>query len=148
MPFENSEGYQMPISFQDSIIRDTEMIFNWCLRWEFSCLLRIPFSLSHLFKLEFFLEGKYFVLRYCTIAMIWTSGVCSTRSQIWSPAWHSGLKELVWPQLRCRLQLWLRSDPWLGNCICCRVSKKGKKKFGQIVLGFCFWEHTYAHTHA
>ena len=34
---------------------------------------------------------------------------------------HSGLKNLALPQLWCRSQLWLRSDPWPGNSISCRV---------------------------
>ena len=34
---------------------------------------------------------------------------------------HSGLKKLALPQLWCRSQLWLRSDPWPGNSISCRV---------------------------
>ena len=37
------------------------------------------------------------------------------------------VKDLALPQLQHRLQLWLRSDPWPRNSICCRVTKKGKK---------------------
>ena len=38
------------------------------------------------------------------------------------------VKDLVLPQLQLRSQLWLRSDPWLGNSLCCGVAKKEKKK--------------------
>ena len=52
----------------------------------------------------------------------WTDGVsavaqqdgtclCSTKTQVRPPAWHSGLKDLVLPQLWRRSQLQLRSDP-------------------------------------
>jgi len=53
---------------------------------------------------------------------------CSTRTQVPSLAQHSGLKDLALPQLWCRLQLRLRSDPWLRNSKCCRTVKKKKKK--------------------
>ena len=38
------------------------------------------------------------------------------------------VKDLVFPQLQLRSQLWLRSDPWLGNPLCCGVAEKEKKK--------------------
>ena len=37
-------------------------------------------------------------------------------------------KDPALPQLQCRWQLRLRSDPWPRNSICCRAAKKGKKK--------------------
>ena len=40
---------------------------------------------------------------------------------------HSGLGNLVLLQLQLGLQLWLRSDPWPGNSICCGTAKKEKK---------------------
>lgn len=52
-------------------------------------------------------------------------GICSARTQ--SLAWH-GLKDLALSQLQCRLKLWLRSDLWFGNSICCSGPKKGKKE--------------------
>ena len=48
----------------------------------------------------------------------------STRTQVRSPAWRSGLKALALVQLWCRSQLWLRSDPCPGNSICLRAAKK------------------------
>ena len=41
---------------------------------------------------------------------------------------HSRLKDLVLPQLQHRLQLWLKSDPWLGNSICHWQPEKKKKE--------------------
>ena len=38
------------------------------------------------------------------------------------------VKSQVLPQLWLRSKLWLGSDPWPGNSICCRVDKKEKKK--------------------
>ena len=43
-------------------------------------------------------------------------------------AWHSGVKDPAVRQLQCRLQMWLRSDPWPRNSICYRVAKKKKKE--------------------
>ena len=37
-------------------------------------------------------------------------------------------QDLVLPQLQCRLQLRLRSDPWPWNSMCRGVTKKEKKK--------------------
>ena len=54
--------------------------------------------------------------------------LCSARTQVQAPAWHSGLKDLVLPQLQCRLQLWLISDPWSRNSICHRAAEKEKEK--------------------
>ena len=54
--------------------------------------------------------------------------LCSTRAQIWPLTEHSGLKDLVLPQLWHRSQLWLRSDLWTGNSIRCGVAKKRKKE--------------------
>ena len=41
------------------------------------------------------------------------------------------VKDLVLPQLQCRLPLQLGSDPWPGNSMCCRAAKKEKKKLYQ-----------------
>ena len=38
------------------------------------------------------------------------------------------VKDLAWPQLQLRSQLWLRSGPWHRNSICHRAAKKEKKK--------------------
>jgi len=40
---------------------------------------------------------------------------------------HSGLSDLVLPQMWCRWLLWLGSDPWPGNSIR-RVVERGKKE--------------------
>ena len=44
------------------------------------------------------------------------------------PSLAQWVKDLALPQLWRRSELWLRSDPWPGNCICLRVAKKEKKK--------------------
>ena len=54
--------------------------------------------------------------------------LCSSRTQVQSPAWHSGLKDPALQQLWHRSPLWLRFDLWPGNSICCRVAKRKKKK--------------------
>ena len=54
--------------------------------------------------------------------------LCYTRMQVRSLACHGGLKDLTLLQQQCRSQLWLASDPWSRNSICCRVAKKKKKK--------------------
>ena len=42
--------------------------------------------------------------------------LCSTGTQVRSPAPHSGLKDLALLQLQCRWQLQLGSDPWDSIC--------------------------------
>ena len=54
--------------------------------------------------------------------------LCSTRIQVRLLAQHSGLKDLALPQLLQRLQLWLRSDPWPRNSICCGEGQKQTNK--------------------
>ena len=54
--------------------------------------------------------------------------LCSARTQIQPPPWHSGLKDPVLLQPWHRSQLQLRSDPWPRNSICHREAKKEKKK--------------------
>jgi len=57
--------------------------------------------------------------------------LCSTRMHVQSavsiPGRHSGLKD---PELQLRLQVGLRSDPWLRNSICWR---EGVRKKNQVV---------------
>ena len=43
-------------------------------------------------------------------------------------AWHSGLKDPALLQLKHRSQLWLRSDPWPRNSMCCEAAKKGERE--------------------
>ena len=50
--------------------------------------------------------------------------LCSTRTQVQSLAQHSGLRNPAVAQVTTGL----RSDPWPGNSIYCRVTKKKKKK--------------------
>ena len=52
--------------------------------------------------------------------------LCNTRTQVQSPASHSGLKDPVLSQRRSHL--WLGSDPWPGNSICCGAAKKENNK--------------------
>ena len=52
--------------------------------------------------------------------------LCSTRVQVQSPGWHSGLKDPVLPQLRPRSHLPLGPDPWPGRSICLGAAKKEK----------------------
>ena len=63
----------------------------------------------------------------------WRTGIPSVVQRDWKSLRSTGMqvrslaqwvKDLASPQLRVRLQLWLRSDPWPGNSICCRVAKK------------------------
>ena len=59
--------------------------------------------------------------------LLWHNGMdqwhlCSTTTQVWAPAWHSGLKDLALPQQQ------LRSNPWPRNSICRGVAKKEKIK--------------------
>ena len=60
--------------------------------------------------------------------------LCSTGMQVQSQARHSGLKDLVLPELWCKLQLQLESDPWPGNSIChgCSRGKIKEKKERKI----------------
>ena len=53
---------------------------------------------------------------------------CSTRTQVQSLSWHSGLKDLVLPSLwgRSQLQLGFKSSP--GNSECYGAKKKEKKE--------------------
>ena len=52
--------------------------------------------------------------------------LCRPRTQVPSPAQHSGLKDLVVLQLPHRSQPQLSSDPWPGNATCHRAAKKEK----------------------
>ena len=53
---------------------------------------------------------------------------CSARILVKSLDGHSGLKYPVLPQLQCKSQLWLGSDPWPRNSIFCGAAKKKKTK--------------------
>ena len=44
--------------------------------------------------------------------------------QVRSPTWHSGLKDLVLPQLQCQSQLRLRFNPRPRNCHGCGQKRK------------------------
>ena len=52
----------------------------------------------------------------------------TSETQVQSMARHSGLKDLVLPQLWCGSQLRLRFDPWLGNVHRPRMPTLKKKK--------------------
>ena len=54
--------------------------------------------------------------------------LCSTRTQVRSSAWHSGLKDPALSQLQRRSQLSLGSDPWPGNPWSSQKRKKRKEK--------------------
>ena len=54
--------------------------------------------------------------------------LCSTRTQVPSPARHSGLKHLALLHLWYGSQLRIGSDPRPGNFICQEAAKKEKKK--------------------
>ena len=56
--------------------------------------------------------------------------------QVCSLAWHSGLKDLAWPQLWCRSQLQLGFDPWLRNFHVLQV--QGKKKKFSVAGQWCY----------
>ena len=59
----------------------------------------------------------------------------AVESEVSLECWYTGsipvpaqwVKDPALPQLQCRWQLWLGSDPWPGNSICCGVAKKEKK---------------------
>ena len=61
---------------------------------------------------------------------------CSTRTQVLSLAQHSGSKDPALVQLRHKLRLRLRSDPWPRSSMCCRAAKKRKqnKRVPGVVL--------------
>ena len=54
--------------------------------------------------------------------------LCSTRTEVQSPAQYNLLKDLPFQQLWHRLKLWLRSDPCPGNSICHGAATKEKIK--------------------
>ena len=57
--------------------------------------------------------------------------LCSARMEVRSPAWCSGLQDPALSQLHLGLQLWLRSDLWPENSICCgREGREGGRKEG------------------
>ena len=63
-----------------------------------------------------------------TVAQQHPQCLCSTRTQLGSPAQLSGLKDPAFPQLQCRLRLRLGSDPWPENLHIPRAAKKEKKR--------------------
>ena len=61
---------------------------------------------------------------------MWCNGICGVLGALehrFNP-WSGTVKDLGLPQLQHRSQLWLRSDPWPVNFICCRAAKKRKEK--------------------
>ena len=56
-------------------------------------------------------------------AVVWVA-----ETQVRSPTWSSGLKDLALPQLQCRLQLQLRFIPEAGNFHMLRAWPLKKKK--------------------
>ena len=59
--------------------------------------------------------------------LLWHNGIGSILGALgckFDTSWHSGFEDPALPQLRLRLWLLLRSDPWLGNSICCWVVEK------------------------
>ena len=82
--------------------------------------------------------GNFWMLRACPKKKRKTrSSHCSTVELVLSlEQWDVGsipgpaqwIKDLALPQLWCRSQLWLGSDPWLQKSICHRVAKKEKQK--------------------
>ena len=62
---------------------------------------------------------------------LWHNRISATSMECWDAGLISGpaqwVKDLALLYLQCRLQLRLRSDPWLGN-ICRGVAKKEKGK--------------------
>jgi len=68
-------------------------------------------------------------------AVVWVT----VEVQVWSPAWHSGLKVLVLMPLHCRSQLWLGFSPWPGNFHMPQVPPLKKKK-RQPILWLPSWQ--------
>ena len=54
--------------------------------------------------------------------------LCSAKTQVPSLAPAHWVKILALRQLQCRSKLWLGSNPWPRNSICCGAVKKKKKK--------------------
>ena len=48
------------------------------------------------------------------------------------PGLAQWIKDAASPQLRCRPQLQLRSDPWPGNSICLRAAKREKRNLARV----------------
>ena len=59
----------------------------------------------------------------------WHLGSAGTQVQFPGPTWWVG--DLALPKLSLGLQLWLGSDPWSGNSICCRAAKQGEREEGK-----------------
>ena len=75
--------------------------------------------------------------------LLWCNGISSISGTLgcrFDPWPGTRGKDAALPQLWCRLQLQLGSDPWPGNSICLRVAKKveGEKKKRQKI-GVPWW---------
>ena len=58
--------------------------------------------------------------------------LCSIRTQVLSQVRHSRLKDLVLPQLCCRLHLQLESDPWPQELHMLQGGQKKKKEEEEV----------------
>ena len=74
----------------------------------------------------------FFIFMILSLIIFSRSSCCgSTGSAATLELWDAGLiaRLVQWvkgshePQMQCRSQLWLRSDPWPRNSICRRVTK-------------------------
>ena len=63
---------------------------------------------------------------HCGTTGLAVSLECWDAGSIPGPA--QGVKDLALLQLRYTSQLWVGSDPWPGNSICCRIKTKNEYK--------------------
>lgn len=108
--------------------------FFWCMQFhslqQLECFcLTIPLNLSNWDLISFCLFGLYLLL-FTVLGVQSSHG--GTAGLMESPQCQdAGLipsQHLALPQLRHRLQPWVRSDPWSGNSVCHRAAKNEKKK--------------------
>ena len=71
----------------------------------------------------------------------WWWHLCSTRTQVPSPAQPSGLKDLVLLELQCRSQLWLGSDPLAQELHMPRAQPKKIRYTSNVPL--TLWKFVY-----
>ena len=82
------------------------LISRFCRNWTWASVM-----IKHI--------GQEFLLlcnRISGVLRAWDAGLIPSPAQ-----W---VKEPVLLQLQCMLKLWLRSDPWARNSICCGAAKK------------------------